>query len=144
MNIGCNCYSMPVTYSQKMENSPVIRKFVGSRVGLLGNPSDGFGGKTLAVMIKDFWAAVTVRESRDVRIIPHPQLDPFNFADLSEMARIASRDGYYGGTRLLYAACKRFHDYCADQGISLPERGFTIEYDTNIPRQVGLAGSVRL
>ncbi len=119
----------------------MIRKFVGSRLGLLGNPSDGFGGKTLAVMIKDFWASVTVRESPDVHIIPHPELDPFSFASLDQMARTATRDGYYGGSRLLYAACKRFHDYCADHGIDLPAKGFTIEYDTNIPRQVGLAGS---
>ena len=141
MNIGCSHSSVPVTYSQKVWNSPVIRKFVGSRVGLLGNPSDGFGGKTLAVMIKDFQASVTVRESPVVRIIPHPQFDPFNFASLDQMAQTATHDGYYGGTRLLYAACKRFHDYCADHGIGLPAKGFTIEYDTNIPRQVGLAGS---
>ncbi len=141
MNIGCNRFSVPVTYSQKVWNSPVIRKFVGSRLGLLGNPSDGFGGKTLAVMIKDFWASVTVRESPDVRIIPHPELDPFSFASLDQMARTATRDGYYGGSRLLYAACKRFHDYCAGHSITLAKKGFTIEYDTNIPRQVGLAGS---
>ncbi len=141
MNIGCNRFSVPVTYSQKVWNSPVIRKFVGSRLGLLGNPSDGFGGKTLAVMIKDFWASVTVRESPDVRIIPHPELDPFSFASLDQMARTATRDGYYGGSRLLYAASKRFHDYCAERGITLAKKGFTIEYDTNIPRQVGLAGS---
>jgi len=154
MNIGCSRFSVPVTYSQKVWNSQVICKFVGkvwnsqvickfvgSRIGLLGNPSDGFGGKTLAVMINDFWASVTVRENPVVCIIPHPQFDPFNFASLGEMARTATRDGYYGGSRLLYAACKRFHDYCTERGIGLPSKGFTIEYDTNIPRQVGLAGS---
>ena len=44
--------------SRKALNSEVIRKVVGSRVGLLGNPSDGFGGKTIAAMVEDFWAVV--------------------------------------------------------------------------------------
>ena len=89
----------------------MIHKLVGSRVGLLGNPSDGFGGKTIATMISHSWASVTVRDSARVRIMPHPQFDPFTFQSFDQLAEVAQRDGYYGGTRLLYAACKRFHDY---------------------------------
>ncbi len=130
-----------IACDNEIRSSEVIRKVIGSRVGLLGNPSDGFGGKTIAAMIGDFWALVTIRDSAQVRILPHPELDPFAFATFDELAQVAERDGYYGGTRLLYAACKRFRDYCREHDILLPDRGFTIEYDTNIPRQVGLAGS---
>jgi len=119
----------------------VIHKYVGSRVGLLGNPSDGFGGKTIAAMIDNFWASVTIRYSPQVRIIPHPHFDPFSFSSFDELARVASRDGYHGGIRLVYAACKRFYDYCREHDIALADDCFTIQYDTNIPRQVGLAGS---
>ena len=43
--------------------------------------------------------------------------------------------------RLLMATCKKFVEYCTKNGIALPNRNFTVSYDTNIPRQVGLAGS---
>lgn len=34
------------------------------RVGLMGNPSDGFNGKTVAMSISNFWAEVTLVESQ--------------------------------------------------------------------------------
>lgn len=34
------------------------------RVGLMGNPSDGFYGKTIAMTISNFWAEVTLLESQ--------------------------------------------------------------------------------
>jgi glucuronokinase len=51
------------------------------------------------------------------------------------------RHGYYGGIRLLKATIKRFHAYCQTNGIRLHDRNFTIRYHSNIPGQVGLAGS---
>lgn len=107
----------------------------------MGNPSDGFGGKTIACLIGDFAASVTLWESPQLEIIPHPKFDPFCFRDLADLTYTASLDGYYGGLRLLFATCKRFHQYCQEAGLSLPDRNFTMEYDINIPRQVGLAGS---
>ena len=49
--------------------------------------------------------------------------------------------GYYGGIRLIKAAIKRFRDYCQRQSVTIPNRNFTLEYTTNIPVRVGLAGS---
>jgi len=46
-----------------------------------------------------------------------------------------------GGLRLVQATCKKFYEFCDQRGIALPRRNFTLSYDTNIPRQVGLAGS---
>lgn len=37
--------------------------------------------------------------------------------------------------------CKKFFEYCLENGIALPHRNFTVSYDTTIPRQVGLSGS---
>jgi glucuronokinase len=48
--------------------------------------------------------------------------------------------GYYGGIRLIKATIKRFGDYCRGHGRPL-DRNFTIEYETDIPIRVGLAGS---
>ena len=42
---------------------------------------------------------------------------------------------------LLMATCKKFYEYCMERGIALHKRNFTLQYDTNIPRQVGMSGS---
>ena len=112
-----------------------------ARMGLMGNPSDGFGGKTITVQIQDFAARTTLWESPHVQIIPHRVHDPFNFNSLEQLYEIARQDGYYGGTRLIYASCKRFYQFCRENDIAFRDANFTIEYDTDIPRQVGLGGS---
>ena len=43
--------------------------------------------------------------------------------------------------RLIKAAVKRFHDYCRQNNRELHKRNFTINFDTDIPRLVGMAGS---
>ncbi len=110
-------------------------------MGLMGNPSDGFGGKTITTQIRDFSANTTLWESPHVQIVPHRVHDPFTFNSLDELYEIARQDGYYGGTRLIYASCTRFCQYCRKHDIALRDANFTIEYDTDIPRQVGLGGS---
>lgn len=112
-----------------------------ARVGIMGNPSDGFHGKTIACTIKNFWASVELWESERLTLLPHPLYDPSSFSGLSDLHFIGRREGYYGGTRLLMATCKCFQELCTTSGIALPRKNFTAKYDTNIPRQVGLAGS---
>lgn len=41
------------------------------RVGLMGNPSDGFNGKTVAMSISNFWAEVTLVESQTLVRFPN-------------------------------------------------------------------------
>ena len=122
-------------------SATMTQAWVGSRIGLMGNPSDGFGGKTISCLIRNFGAQVTVRESNTLEIMRHPLNDPLSFRSLSHLAEIAANDGYYGGIRLLFATCKRFHDACVARGIELDDRSFALQYDTSIPRQVGLGGS---
>jgi glucuronokinase len=112
-----------------------------ARVGLIGNPSDGFYGKTISFTINNFWAEVTVTESSRLKLNLHPINDPTEFGSLSDLYYISRKEGYLGGLRLLQATCKKFYQYCAQHGIALGRRNFTLQYDTNIPRQVGLAGS---
>uniref|UniRef100_A0A1A8C3B8 Zgc:172049 n=1 Tax=Nothobranchius kadleci TaxID=1051664 RepID=A0A1A8C3B8_NOTKA len=112
-----------------------------ARVGLMGNPSDGFNGKTIAMTISNFWAEVTLVESQTLSLVPHPLNDPTEFGSLQDLFCISRREGYLGGLRLLQATCKKFYQFCSKQGIALTKQNFTLKYDTNIPRQVGLAGS---
>merc|ERR1719454_2674406 len=66
-----------------------------ARVGLMGNPSDGFNGKTLSVTIRNFWASVEMWESDQLRLLPHPLFDPSSFSGLSDLHFIGRREGYY-------------------------------------------------
>ncbi|MCD6352507.1 MAG: hypothetical protein J7M26_10335 [Armatimonadetes bacterium] len=119
----------------------IIVRTIGARLGLLGNPSDGFGGKTLSTLIGDYYATVWLWESPVLELQPHPLFDQTRFGSLADLDAIADREGYYGGLRLVMATCRRFFLYCRQHGIELPDRNFTLAYHTSIPRQVGLGGS---
>lgn len=112
-----------------------------ARIGIMGNPSDGFYGKTIAASIRNFYATVTLTESDRLCIIPHPEFDVMDFDTIQSLTSLIANMGCHGGLRLIYATCKKFNEYCNANNIQLHSKNFTIEYDTNIPRQVGLGGS---
>ena len=118
----------------------IIETCAHGRAGLIGNPSDGYFGKTISVILRNFTASVVCYESPQLNIAPCQQ-DRMNFASMEELAEDVKLNGYYGGLRLIKAAIKRFLDYTREQGIELEARNFTLEYRTNIPVRVGLAGS---
>ena len=119
----------------------MIEKRTFARIGLMGNPSDIFFGKTISCCITNFYATVTLVESELLKIEAHKIFDPTEFSCLKELEVTTSRDGYYGGIRLIYATCKRFSEYCEENGLTLNTKNYTIRYDSTIPRQVGLGGS---
>ena len=111
-----------------------------ARAGLLGNPSDGYFGKTISITVKNFGAHVTLYESPELKIEPQEQ-DINEFKSIYSLIERVKIHGYYGGDRLIKAAIKTFAQYCQNTGIRLESKNFTIRYDSTIPRQVGLAGS---
>lgn len=111
-----------------------------ARAGLLGNPSDGFFGKTIAISVRNFGASVTLYPSPELHIEPQPQ-DTNVFRSLHHLRDSVSTLGYHGGVPLLKAAVKKFAEYCETEHIRLPNQNFSIRYSTSIPRQVGLSGS---
>lgn len=119
----------------------IISTEVHARAGLLGNPSDMYGGKVISFLIRDFSARVRLWESPTLTLKPHPEHDRTEFENLSHLANSVQRHGYYGMQRVLFATCKRFADFARDRGIRLRDAGFTLEYETTIPRQSGLGGS---
>ena len=118
----------------------IIRRKAYPRGGLVGTPSDGYFGKTIAFSFRNFHAEVVLYESPEIEILPNTR-DHSVFKSMSHLAEDVNLFGYYGGIRLLKATIKLFYDYCRDTGIELPVRNFTIRYDSNIPHLVGLAGS---
>jgi len=111
-----------------------------ARAGLIGNPSDGYFGKTISFIIRNLEAEVVLWESPELEILPATR-DHSAFKSLEHLAEDVRVFGYYGGIRLLKATAKRFHDYCREAGIRLEKRNFTLRYRSNIPSQVGMAGS---
>ena len=118
----------------------IIRKRTYARAGLLGNPSDGYHGKTIAIIMRNFWAEVVLYEwdSVDIVLAEH---DRARFSSVYDLAQDVKLHGYYGGIRLVKATIKHFVEYCQTRGWPLHDRNFSVRYESNIPRQVGLAGS---
>lgn len=111
-----------------------------ARAGLVGNPSDGYFGKTISFIIRDYCARVTLYETPELRIEPNER-DHSVFESIGALARDVRQFGYYGGIRLLKATVKRFFDHCTKESIPLHDRNFTLRYSSNVPPQVGMAGS---
>lgn len=118
----------------------IIRKRAYARAGLLGNPSDGYNGRTISVSIRNFWSEVVLYEWDTVEIVL-AENDRAKFRTVQELAQDVQLHGYYGGIRLIKATIKRFVEYCHQQQLPLHKRNFSIRYSSTIPRQVGLAGS---
>ena len=114
-----------------------------ARAGLVGNPSDGYFGKTISFAMRNFAAKVTLYDHPQVEIVPSLR-DRSAYASVRELVNDVKAYGYYGGIRVVKATIRRFVDYCDEQGITLPDRNFSIRYRTTIPRHVGLAGSSAL
>jgi glucuronokinase len=118
----------------------IITQHAFARAGLVGNPSDGYFGKTISFVIRNFRATVRLWESPHFEIVPGGG-DLTRFDDIDSFVRDVRLHGYYGGMRLIKAAVKRFHEYFRGKDVELHRRNFTIEFQTDIPRLVGLSGS---
>jgi glucuronokinase len=121
----------------------IVRKRAYARAGLLGNPSDGYHGKTISVIVRNFCAEAVLYEWDSVDIVMTGD-DRAQFRSVYDLAKDVKLHGYYGGIRLIKATIKRFVEYCQANRLTLHDRNFSIRYQTNIPRQVGLAGSSAL
>jgi glucuronokinase len=118
----------------------MIETYAYARAGLLGNPSDGYFGRTIAYLVRDFRARVLLYPSARLEIRASKADMPV-FESLDDLHASTRWRGYYGGIRILQALIVRFADYCQDHGIELPNRNFTVEYESTIPLRLGMGGS---
>jgi glucuronokinase len=118
----------------------IVRDHAPARAALAGNPSDGYGGKTISFTIPAFRAEATIYEWPELEIVPAAQ-DQVQFDGIEALVEDVRLNGYYGGLRLVKAAIKCFRDHCLETGQRLPETNFSIRYGTTVPRGVGLGGS---
>lgn len=118
----------------------MIETYAYARAGLLGNPSDGYFGKTIAFSMRNFRARVVLYPSARLEIRPSKADFPA-WENLIELRKTTRWRGYYGGIRIIQALLVRFTDYCIEQGLELHDRNFTIEYESTIPLRLGMGGS---
>ena len=122
------------------ENVQVIRARSFARAGFLGNPSDGYFGKTISFTFTEFCVDLRLTESARLRFIPG-EVDDATFDSPRQLVRDLRLYGYYGGIRMLKAVSKLFFEYCEEHDLKIADANFTAEYKINIPRLVGLSGS---
>ena len=101
-----------------------------ARAALAGNPSDGYGGRTLALALPELKARVEVAPEDGLT------LGPLRLAGIDELDRALSE----GREPALMAAALRRLALVAD----VPETGFGLRYSSTVPGEVGLAGSSAL
>ncbi len=117
-----------------------IETYAYARAGLLGNPSDGYYGKTISFIVRNFRARVVLYPSARLEIRP-AKADMPVFENLDDLYEITRWRGYYGGIRIIQALLVRLIEYAKEQGIPLHDRNFTLEYESTIPLRLGMGGS---
>ena len=110
------------------------------RAAVIGNPSDGYFGKTIAFVFSNFIANVQLYQTPELEIKPQ-RLDGTTFKNMQDLVEDINFAGYYGGVRLIKGMIKVFYEYCESNNIQLASKNFTIRYKSNIPLRLGLAGS---
>lgn len=118
----------------------IIETYSYPRAALIGNPSDGYFGKTIAFVFSNFGAKVQLYQTPELEIKPQ-RLDVTTYKNMQALVEDIDFAGYYGGMRLLKGMIKVFHEYCIKNNIKLDSKNFTIQYSSNIPLRLGLAGS---
>jgi glucuronokinase len=88
----------------------------------------------------DFSAEIVMYPWERIEILWSEQ-DRNRFDTIDDLVRDVQLNGYYGGVRLIKATIKRFVEFSRRGGRRLSEEPFSVRYQTNIPRGVGLSGS---
>lgn len=100
-------------------DSEALVRRVPARVGLVGNPSDGYGGAVLGTVVPGLNATVTALPAGGIE-----------FAE--------------GERRIIEAALQTLVEHIRRTRGGAVDRGVRLTWTTNIPRSVGLAGSSAL
>jgi len=70
----------------------IIETHAYARAGLLGNPSDGYFGKTISISVRNFGAHVSLYESPELKI--QPQKEDLNyFRNIYELVETVNLPG---------------------------------------------------
>lgn len=113
-----------------------------ARAGVAGNPSDALGGAALAVPVPALTATVTLRDADAITV--RDAAGARGPTSVSELVRRTGRLGHDGAERLVTATIVTLHRWLVDHDRAPDDAPFEVEWSTDIPRSVGLAGSSAL
>lgn len=116
----------------------MIKKISYPRAAVIGNPSDGFYGKTIAFPFSNFRVEAKLTERQGILL---SAADAHVFPNLDAFYEDYLLHGLSSENPLMSATIKKFIEHCKTEDIPLHNRGFEIEFESTIPREVGLAGS---
>jgi len=120
-----------------------VRGTACARAGLLGNPSDQYAGRAIALTFRDFRARVALEPAERFEIVPGAA-DETRADDAQAAVGRLREEGCHGGVRLLQATLLRFAGASERFGALAPGDArlrFRMRYESDVPRQAGLAGS---
>ena len=124
---------------------PVVRRVL-ARIGLVGNPSDGYGGAVLGTVVPGLAATVTADRCEGIELCGPASIEQWPSA--SEWRRPVVDVAHTGEHRIINAALWTLDDHIRTR--RGPRRrpddghGVRLSWTTDIPRSVGLAGSSAL
>jgi len=134
--VPCGFYAAPVP--QQPSHADPVTRVVPARVGLVGNPSDGFGGAVLATVVPALAATVTATPIDGV--VLDGAGDHASWTSMDDWRTHVAEVGHGDEQRLISAALWTVADHLADRR----GQGVHLRWTTTIPRSVGLAGSSAL
>src|SRR5581483_11209412 len=99
----------------------IIRKRAFARAGLLGNPSDGYGGRTISISVRNYWAEVVLYEWDSVEIVladddRNIRLHERNFS-IRYRTTIPRQVGLAGSSAIIVATLRCLLEF---YGVSMP------------------------
>ncbi|MBX2885225.1 MAG: hypothetical protein KTR32_35040 [Granulosicoccus sp.] len=110
------------------------------RAALVGNPSDGFNGRTIAFTFENFSATAILKAQQTISILDCDQCW-FHYESIESLNAEIAQQNYTTSIALQQATIRKFVEYCENQKMSVQWHGFQLETHSDIPYQVGFAGS---
>ena len=118
-----------------------VTRTVPARVGLVGNPSDGYGGAVVATVVPSLAASVAAVAADGIAFDGAGQRSAWPSVDAgTEHVEV---DGQGDEHRLISAALWTLVEHLSRRDLSVCG-GVALEWSTTVPRSVGLAGSSAL
>ena len=109
------------------------------RAAVIGNPSDGYFGKTIAFVFSNFEATATIKESDQLILgIGDEQL---TYRNLPDLISSVIKKGLNEKFKLIQASLIGLKRYAPRHHLRIPHIQLAISIDSTIPLQQGLAGS---
>ncbi|CAN5911722.1 hypothetical protein BH24BAC1_BH24BAC1_05080 [soil metagenome] len=84
----------------------IIESRAYARAGLLENPSDGYFGKTISTIVKNFGARISLYQSPELHLESQEQ-DLTTYRNIYHLRDAIQLTGYHGGVPLIKASIKK-------------------------------------